>query len=172
MKKQSLINGIIFITFGSFCIGQQDMFSSGSNRPRANAGPDIQIIKDQKINLDASRSFIRDGSKLKFEWILSPGVALKSDNMLNNAISVDFYRDKYLKTIQTNEKILEIVPAKNKIGRVIKSKKIDKKTSPNLFILFWKVLSFMKLYFFTNFSKFMNSFGILSKLFSNQSSRE
>ena len=116
MKKQSLINCIIFITFGSFCIGQQDMFSSGSNRPRANAGPDIQIIKDQKINLDASRSFIRDGSKLKFEWILSPGVALKSDNMLNNAISVDLYRDKYLKTIQTNEKILEIVPAKNKIG--------------------------------------------------------
>ena len=116
MKKQSLINCIIFITFGSFCIGQQDMFSSGSNRPRANAGPDIQIIKDQKINLDASRSFIRDGSKLKFEWILSPGVALKSDNMLNNAISVDLYRDKYLKTIQTNEKILEIIPAKNKIG--------------------------------------------------------
>ena len=116
MKKQSLINCIIFITFGSFCIGQQDMFSSGSNRPRANAGPDIQIIKDQKINLDASRSFIRDGSKLKFEWILSPGVALKSENMLNNAISVDLYRDKYLKTIQTNEKILEIVPAKNKIG--------------------------------------------------------
>ena len=113
MKKQSLI---ILITFGSFCIGQQDMFSSGSNRPRANAGPDIQIIKDQKINLDASRSFIRDGSKLKFEWILSPGVALKSDNMLKNAISVDLYRDKYLKTIQTNEKILEIVPAKNKIG--------------------------------------------------------
>ena len=116
MKKQSLINCIILITFGSFCIGQQDMFSSGSNRPRANAGPDIQIIKDQKINLDASRSFIRDGSKLKFEWILSPGVALKSDNMLNNAISIDLYRDKYLKTIQTNEKILEIVPAKNKIG--------------------------------------------------------
>ena len=116
MKKQSLINCIIFITFGSICIGQQDMFSSGSNRPRANAGPDIQIIKDQKINLDASRSFIRDGSKLKFEWILSPGVALKSDNMLNNAISVDLYRDKYLKTIQTNEKILEIIPAKNKIG--------------------------------------------------------
>ena len=116
MKKQSLINCIIFITFGSFCIGQQDMFSSGSNRPRANAGPDIQIIKDQKINLDASRSFIRDGSKLKFEWILSPGVALKSDNMLNNAISIDLYRDKYLKTIQTNEKTLEIVPAKNKIG--------------------------------------------------------
>ena len=116
MKKQSLINCIILIIFGSFCIGQQDMFSSGSNRPRANAGPDIQIIKDQKINLDASRSFIRDGSKLKFEWILSPGVALKSDNMLNNAISVDLYRDKYLKTIQTNEKILEIIPAKNKIG--------------------------------------------------------
>ena len=69
MKKQSLIKCIILITFGSFCIGQQDMFSSGSNRPRANAGPDIQIIKDQKINLDASRSFIRDGSKLKFEWI-------------------------------------------------------------------------------------------------------
>ena len=116
MKKQSLINCIILITFGSFCIGQQDMFSSGSNRPRANAGPDIQIMKDQKINLDASRSFIRDGSKLKFEWILSPGVALKSDNMLNNAISIDLYRDKYLKTIQTNEKTLEIVPAKNKIG--------------------------------------------------------
>ncbi len=116
MKKKSLINCIILITLGSFCIGQQDMFSPGSNRPRANAGPDIQIIKDQKINLDASRSFIRNGSKLKFEWILSPGVALKSDNMLNNAISIDLYRDKYLKTIQTNEKILEIVPAKNKIG--------------------------------------------------------
>ena len=143
MKKQSLINYIIFITFGSFCIGQQDMFSSGSNRPRANAGPDIQIIKDQKINLDASRSFIRDGSKLKFEWILSPGVALKSDNMLNNAISVDLYRDKYLKTIQTNEKILEIVPAKNKIGTKLEiilnvKDKIGFKDSDTLYVEYIK----------------------------------
>ena len=71
---------ILFLIIKSMLIAQSDMFSSGSKRPRANAGPNIQIMPNENIVLDASRSFIRDGSKLKFEWILSPGLALKIGN--------------------------------------------------------------------------------------------
>ena len=75
---------ILFLIIKSMLNAQSDMFSAGSKRPRANAGPNIQIIPDENIVLDASRSFIRDGSKLKFEWILSPGLALKIGNEFEN----------------------------------------------------------------------------------------
>ena len=115
--KEKLNKIVIFILMAkSFMIAQGDMFSSGSNRPRANAGPDIKIIPEQNLILDASRSFIRDGSKLKFEWILSPGLALKSNNELENEISVQFYKDKFIKSIQTNKKVIEIIPIGNKPG--------------------------------------------------------
>ncbi len=107
---------IILLLINPLLIAQGDMFSSGSNRPRANAGPDIQIIPNQSISLDASRSFIRDGSKLKYEWILSPGLALKSDNEFDSEISVDFYKNKYLKSVQTYKKVIEVNPYENKSG--------------------------------------------------------
>ena len=107
---------ILFLIIKSMLIAQSDMFSAGSKRPRANAGPNIQIIPDENIVLDASRSFIRDGSKLKFEWILSPGLALKIGNEFENEISTDFYKNKYLKSVQTYKKIIEIIPNENRPG--------------------------------------------------------
>jgi len=107
---------ILFLIIKSMLNAQSDMFSAGSKRPRANAGPNIQIIPDENIVLDASRSFIRDGSKLKFEWILSPGLALKIGNEFENEISTDFYKNKYLKSVQTYKKIIEIIPNENKPG--------------------------------------------------------
>ena len=116
MKSKSGKLLILFLIIRSMLIAQSNMFSAGSNRPRANAGPNIQIIPNQNIVLDASRSFIRDGSKLKFEWILSPGLALKTGNEFENEISIDFYKNKYLKSVQTHKKIIEIIPIKNKPG--------------------------------------------------------
>lgn len=107
---------ILFLIIKSMLIAQSDMFSAGSKRPRANAGPNIQIIPNENIVLDASRSFIRDGSKLKFEWILSPGLALKIGNEFENEISTDFYKNKYLKSVQTYKKIIEIIPNENRLG--------------------------------------------------------
>ena len=107
---------ILFLIIKSMLIAQSDMFSSGSKRPRANAGPNIQIMPNENIVLDASRSFIRDGSKLKFEWILSPGLALKIGNEFENEISTDFYKNKYLKSVQTYKKIIEIIPNENRPG--------------------------------------------------------
>ena len=107
---------ILFLIIRSMLLAQSDMFSAGSNRPRANAGPNIQIIPDENIVLDASRSFIRDGSKLKFEWILSPGLALKTGNEFENEVSTNFYKNKYLKSIQTYKKVIKIIPNENKIG--------------------------------------------------------
>ena len=107
---------ILFLIIKSMLIAQSDMFSAGSNRPRANAGPNIQITSNENIVLDASRSFIRDGSKLKFEWILSPGLALKIGNEFENEISTDFYKNKYLKSVQTYKEIIEIIPNENKPG--------------------------------------------------------
>ena len=107
---------ILFLMIKSMLIAQSDMFSSGSKRPRANAGPNIQIMPNENIVLDASRSFIRDGSKLKFEWILSPGLALKIGNEFENEISTDFYKNKYLKSVQTYKKIIEIIPNENRPG--------------------------------------------------------
>ena len=107
---------ILFLMIKSMLIAQSDMFSSGSKRPRANAGPNIQIMPNENIVLDASRSFIRDGSKLKFEWILSPGLALKIGNEFENEISTDFYKNKYLKSVQTHKKIIEIIPNENRPG--------------------------------------------------------
>ena len=107
---------ILFLIIKSMLNAQSDMFSAGSKRPRANAGPNIQIIPDENIVLDASRSFIRDGSKLKFEWILSPGLALKIGNEFEDEISTDFYKNKYLKSVQTYKKTIEIIPNENKPG--------------------------------------------------------
>ncbi len=107
---------ILFFIIRSMVFGQGNMFSPGSNRPRANAGPDIKIIPKENIVLDASKSFIRDGSKLKFEWILSPGLALKDSNQFEDEISTDFYKNKYLKSIKTYKKIIELIPIENKSG--------------------------------------------------------
>ena len=107
---------ILFLMIKSLLIAQGDMFSSGINRPRANAGPNIKIKPEENIFLDASRSFIRDGSKLKYEWILSPGIALKVGNEFESEISTDFYKNKYLKSVETYKKVIEIIPIKNNSG--------------------------------------------------------
>ena len=101
------IENVLYRTF-SLCIlcttilfGQSNLFSSGNNRPVADAGPDIKVQSTSSIQLDASRSFINDGSKLKFEWIFAPGLVYNNENEFPSELLVKPYDGTYLKSVQT-----------------------------------------------------------------------
>ena len=96
--------------------GQSDFFNSGNNRPVADAGPDIKVQSTNSIQLDASRSFINDGSKLKFEWIFAPGLVYNNENEFTSELSVKPYDSKYLKSIQTYKQLLDVTIADNDLG--------------------------------------------------------
>ncbi len=96
--------------------GQSNLFSSGSNRPVADAGPDIKVQSTNSIQLDASRSFINDGSKLKFEWIFAPGLVHNNENEFTSELSVKPYDGTYLKSIQTYKQLLDVTIADNDLG--------------------------------------------------------
>ncbi len=96
--------------------GQSDFFSSGNNRPVADAGPDIKVQSTSSIQLDASRSFINDGSKLKFEWIFAPGLVYNNENEFTAELSVKPYDSTYLKSIQTYKQLLDVTIADNDLG--------------------------------------------------------
>jgi len=96
--------------------GQSDFFSSGNNRPVADAGPDIRVQSRSAIQLDASRSFINDGSKLKFEWIFAPGLVYNNENEFTAELSVKPYDSTYLKSIQTYKQLLDVTIADNDLG--------------------------------------------------------
>ena len=116
------IASILYRVF-SLCIlsttilfGQSNLFSSGNNRPVADAGPDIKVQSTSSILLDASRSFINDGSKLKFEWIFAPGLVYNNENEFASELSVESYDSKYLKSIQTYKQLLDVTIADNDLG--------------------------------------------------------
>ena len=96
--------------------GQSNLFSSGNNRPVADAGPDIKVQSTNSIQLDASRSFINDGSKLKFEWIFAPGLVYNNENEFSSELSVKPYDTTYLKSIQTYKQLLDVTIADNDLG--------------------------------------------------------
>ena len=96
--------------------GQSNLFSSGNNRPVADAGPDIKVQSTSYIQLDASRSFINDGSKLKFEWIFAPGLVYNNENEFTSEISVKPYDGTYLKSVQTYKPLLDVTIADNDLG--------------------------------------------------------
>jgi len=116
------IGNVLYRVF-SLCVlcttilfGQSNLFSSGNNRPVADAGPDIKVQSTSSIQLDASRSFINDGSKLKFEWIFAPGLVYNNENEFSSELSVKPHNSTYLKSIQTYKQLLDITIADNDLG--------------------------------------------------------
>ena len=96
--------------------GQSDFFNSGNNRPVADAGPDIKVQSTSSIQLDASRSFINEGSKLKFEWIFAPGLVYNNENEFSSELLVKPHDSTYLKSIQTYKQLLDVTIADNDLG--------------------------------------------------------
>ena len=127
IKKNSItgfnrIANVLYRVF-SLCVlcttilfGQSNLFSSGNNRPVADAGPDIKVQSTSSIQLDASRSFINDGSKLKFEWVFAPGLVYNNENEFTSELSVKPYDSTYLKSIQTYKQLLDVIIADNDLG--------------------------------------------------------
>ena len=117
-RTKRLLYRIIFIGIMSISVlfGQSDLFSYGNNRPVADAGMDIKTQSKGSIFLDASRSFISNGSKLKYQWIFTPGLALKSENDFSSELSVETYGSKYLKSIETYKQVLDVKLAGNVPG--------------------------------------------------------
>ena len=117
-KRVKRLYKILFIGImsASILFGQSDLFSYGNNRPVADAGMDIKTQSKGSIFLDASRSFISNGSKLKYEWIFTPGLALNSENDFSSELSVETYGSKYLKSIETYKQVLDVKLAGNVPG--------------------------------------------------------
>ena len=127
IKKNSItgfnrIGNVLYRVF-SLCVlsitilfGQSNLFSSGNNRPVADAGPDIKVQSTSSILLDASRSFINDGSKLKFEWIFAPGLVYNNENEFSSELLVKAHDSTYLKSIQTYKQLLDVTIADNDLG--------------------------------------------------------
>ena len=109
MKKTYKYLGFHFIGFflsTNIAIGQDFFF--GNNKPIAEAGNDIKTLSGEIIFLDGSRSFVGDGSKIKYHWIFSPGLVLKNDNDFSSEISIETYGGEYIKSVQTNKQVLKI----------------------------------------------------------------
>jgi hypothetical protein len=116
------MKNVLYIVF-SLCVlsttilfGQSNLFGSGNNRPVADAGPDIKAQSTNTIQLDASRSFINDGSKLKFEWIFAPGLVYNNENEFASELLVKPHDSTYLKSIQTYKQLLDVTIANNDLG--------------------------------------------------------
>jgi len=107
---------LVCILCTTILFGQSNLFSSGNNRPVADAGPDIKVQSTSSIQLDASRSFINDGSKLKFEWIFAPGLVYNNENEFPSELLVKPYDGTYLKSVQTYKQLLDVTIADNDLG--------------------------------------------------------
>ena len=112
-----LINMLLFtILIVTTVQAQTDMFIFGSSRPVADAGGDIKTLTKGSIFLDGSRSYIGDGSKIKYQWIFAPGLALESDNDFQSEISSETYSGKFLKSVSTYKTVLNVKLADNVPG--------------------------------------------------------
>ena len=112
-----LINMLLFtILIVTTVQAQTDMFIFGSSRPVADAGGDIKTLTKGSIFLDGSRSYIGDGSKIKYQWIFAPGLALESDNDFQSEISSETYSGKFLKSVSTHKTVLNVKLADNVPG--------------------------------------------------------
>ena len=86
-KKVSLSFLLLGTFFNGFIYCQGDLFISGNSGPIANAGRDIKTLSKGSIFLDGSRSYVTDGSTIKYHWEFSPGLVLSSDNDYSQEIS-------------------------------------------------------------------------------------
>ncbi len=112
-KKYSIsLTALIFFVNG---IMGQDFFF-GNNKPSADAGKDIKALSGETIFLDGSRSFVGDGSKIKYHWIFAPGLVIKSENDFSSAISIETYGSKYLKSVQSHKQVLKVTISDNDPG--------------------------------------------------------
>ena len=107
---------IFLIIFCSFLFSQDGFFNSGGNRPYVDAGEDIEVTPGSIIYLDGTESYLGDGSKVQYNWILAPGLALNKDNSFSSEDKIETYDAIYLKSIQTYEDVLEIQVADNDTG--------------------------------------------------------
>ena len=117
-QRQSILSYIIKIVcaihiYSVAIYGQGDLFIGGTNRPVADAGRDIKTISKGSIFLDGSRSFVGDGSKIKYYWMFAPGLAQKIDNDLSSEISVETYGTKYIKSVETYRQVLDLKLSEN-----------------------------------------------------------
>ena len=76
----------------------------------------IKTLTKGSIFLDGSRSYIGDGSKIKYQWIFAPGLALQSDNDFQSEISSETYGGKFLKSVSTHKTVLNVKLADNVPG--------------------------------------------------------
>ena len=111
---------LFFLLLGTFFKGfiycQGDLFISGNSGPIANAGRDIKTLSKGSIFLDGSRSYVTDGSTIKYHWEFSPGLVLSSDNDFSQEISTSSFGETYLKSVTTYKDVLDVKLAENNPG--------------------------------------------------------
>ena len=116
-KLKTISKALYYLLFSiSFLSAQADLFMSGGNRPFADAGREINTISKASIFLDGSRSYVSDGSKIKYHWTFSPGLVLNSDNDFSSEISIETYGEQYLRTVETYKEVLDVQLAPNEPG--------------------------------------------------------
>ena len=90
-KNIYLLFSILVLSNDNFIYSQGDLFISGNSGPVAIAGRDIKTLSKGSIFLDGSRSYVTDGSKIKYHWEFSPGLVLSSDNDFSQEISTSLF---------------------------------------------------------------------------------
>ena len=115
-KKVSLSFLLLGTFFNGFIYCQGDLFISGNSGPIANAGRDIKTLSKGSIFLDGSRSYVTDGSTIKYHWEFSPGLVLSSDNDFSQEISTSSFGQSYLKSVTTYKDVLDVKLAENNPG--------------------------------------------------------
>ena len=115
-KRLIIIPFLLTILSVTAIQGQTDMFIFGSSRPVADAGRDIKTLSKGSIFLDGSRSYIGDGSKIKYQWLFAPGLVIKSDNNFQSEISSETYGGQYVKSVSTYKPVLDVKLAENVPG--------------------------------------------------------
>lgn len=118
MKFKLVDNLKIFflILFNTCSFSQDGLFSSSSNLPYADAGPDIEVSTGFDILLDGTQSYSDDGSKIKYTWIFSPGLVLNEDNNFSSDFSIETYDAKYLRSLNTSQQTVKVNIAENDPG--------------------------------------------------------
>ena len=109
-----LVTLLSFLTF--FIYGQGDLFISGNSGPIANAGRDIKTLSKGSIFLDGSKSYVSDGSTIKYHWEFSPGLVLNRDNDFSQEIAIESFGKTYLKSVTTFNDVLDVKLAENDPG--------------------------------------------------------
>ena len=116
MIWQKISWAFLSIFLSTLAYSQGDMFISGNTGPVADAGRDIRTLSKGSIFLDGSRSFVTDGSTIKYHWEFSPGLVLNADNDFSSEISSESFGERYLKSVITYNDVLDVKLADNAPG--------------------------------------------------------